>query len=541
MSEQPPITRKPLSIRPQREAIEQALATDDLVRAQSIATDMAERRALGPWEKSVLGRVALAAGKFADADAWLTKAHETLPDEGAILVDLALAKAGLRRWGLAAKLLGQAIAQRPNIPDLHERQAVYLANAGKTEASVEALERALALDTARASSWSLLGERRIERGEHDLAEQAFLTALTHDSANSTALWNLALVREKSGDLVSALDLLDRVPPEAAETASARHRRGQILLSLGRMEEGWREYAARLKNREYVSWQYALRVPYWAGEDLSDKHLVVWADQGLGEQLLTASLLNDAAARSGTLTFACDPRLVPLLARSLPGIQVVPLTAIKDRGPTLGQIDAQATLSELGAILRPNLAAFPEAKAFVTPNPDQRIALREKLRVGDQTVIGISWRSENALAGRDKSTTLSEHWSTVLRMPHVHFVSLQYGDISAEVAAARAASGTEITIVDEIDPTRDIDGYAALVAAMDIVISTSNTAVHMAGGLGIPTWAVLPKAYGRPWYWFDHGEVSPWYRNLTLVRSKGDWAHALSEAADQAAAYLGAKA
>lgn len=530
MSETNKPADKPLGTQALRQQVEQALAIGEMAEASALANQLAQRKVLGPWEQAVIGRAALAVEEYSEAAARLSTAIETLHEEGAILVDLAASKAGLERWDQAASLLGKAIAQRPNIPSLHERHAIYLANSGDLGASIEALDRALALEPNRASAWSLLGERQLERDDAAAAEKAFKQALACKADESTALWNLALLKEKAGDLSSALDLLDQVPEETAETAQARHRRGQMLLSLGRLEEGWQDYAARLKNLNYVSWQYALRVPYWSGEDLTGKHLVIWADQGLGEQLLTASLLEETASRCGKLTFACDPRLLNLLIRSMPSIHFVPITDIKDRGPTLGPIDAQATLSELGAVLRPNQSAFPNPTAFLNPDMEQVSAFRERLKTDGQKLIGLSWRSANALASKEKSTRLKDHWIAVLQMPGVRFVSLQYGDVADDVAEAVAATGAEITTVTDLDPTQDVDGFASLVAAMDAVISTSNTTVHVAGGLGIPTWAILPHAYGRPWYWFDRGETSPWYQNLSLIRSQREWGEALNNAA-----------
>lgn len=538
MSERPPKAPESLSLLEQRQEIEQALAAGDTERAKVTALHMAERKVLGPWEEAILGRTALAVNDFVEANERLTKAHKVLVDEGAVLVDLASAKAGLKHWKVAAEVLGKAILQRPDIPELQERHGIYFANAGDSNASIAALKRTLALEPKRSSAWCLLGERHLERGDTLAGERAFLSALDYKSDDSNALWNLALLKEKAGDLPAALELLNRVHEKTTQTAEALHRRGQMLLSLGQLEEGWVDYAARLKNLSYVSWQYALRVPYWSGENLTGKRLVVWADQGLGEQLLTASLLHDAAARCGSLTFACDPRLVELVARSFSGIQVVPLTALKDRGPTLGDIDAQATLSELGAVLRPNLDAFPSPAAFLKADASQVKAFRETLKTDSQPLIGISWRSENALAGAEKSTSLKDHWSVVLQTPNVRFVSLQYGEVADEIAKASAAHDIEIVTVPDLDPTQDVDRFAALVAGMDAVISTSNTTVHVAGGSGVPAWAIVPQAYGRPWYWFDKGETSPWYRNLALVRSGGDWAAALAGACVAVQARIG---
>jgi tetratricopeptide (TPR) repeat protein len=521
-----------------RARAEAALVKGDLATAQTLASELAGRT-LGGWDQAVLGRIALAAGHIKEANTHLEAARALLPDEGSILVDLAAALAASRRWAAAAKVVAEAIAQRGHLADLHERHAIYLANAGDREGSKMALEHALTLEPHRASAWALLGERHLEQGERAAAKTAFAKAVTCDPKDPSGLWNLALLAEQEGDLEDAASILTQLLETRADQRQVRHRRGQIRLSRGDLEQGWADYAFRLKSREYVSWQHALKAPYWAGEDLTGKHLAVWADQGLGEQLLTASLLPDVLSQSKSLTFACDPRLVTLLRRSFPEVQVVSLEALKQEGKALGAIDYQATLSEVGAAQRPSLSDFPSPQATLLPDSGRVAAFRESLLAGAaKPLIGIAWRSENALAGREKRTDLPSHWLPLLKTPEVQFISLQYGQTGDEIAAANAAAGCDITSIPGLDPIRDVDGFAALVAAMDLMISTSNTTVHIAGGLGKPCWALLPRAYGRPWYWFDKGEASLWYENLTLLSSQGDWTEVAREASKRLKHWVG---
>ena len=180
-----------------------------------------------------------------------------------------------------------------------------------------------------------------------------------------------------------------------------------------------------------------------------------------------------------------------------------------------------------------LNRFPDTQPFLKPDPVRVARYREKLQGDDDNpLIGISWRSANPLAGPDKSTDLVLHWRPLLEQEGVRFICLQYGDVSDELEALQKQTGCEIVNDPTLDPTRDVDGFAALVASMDLVISTSNTTVHVAGGLGIPTWTLLPSAYGRPWYWFDRGGTAPWYPGVRLYRSNGDWTALIAQVAQE---------
>ena len=150
---------------------------------------------------------------------------------------------------------------------------------------------------------------------------------------------------------------------------------------------------------------------------------------------------------------------------------------------------------------------------------------------DKTIIGIAWHSANPTAAAQKSTSLLE-WGPLLQTPGAIFVSLQYGNHAAEVRAAEAAFGCRIVTDKTVDSLKDIDAFAAQVAAMDHVVSVSNTTVHVAGGLGVPTSVLLPKAFGKIWYWFLERSDSPWYPSLTLHRQTraGAWNDIIAAAA-----------
>jgi ADP-heptose:LPS heptosyltransferase len=116
------------------------------------------------------------------------------------------------------------------------------------------------------------------------------------------------------------------------------------------------------------------------------------------------------------------------------------------------------------------------------------------------------------------------WDDILRVPGITFVSLQYGPHSTDIEAARKRTGANIVIDSTIDSSGDLDGFAAQVAAMDLVISVSNTTVHMAGALARPVWVLTPTGPGAHWYWFRERADSPWYPAARLFRqdTRGSW-------------------
>jgi ADP-heptose:LPS heptosyltransferase len=160
--------------------------------------------------------------------------------------------------------------------------------------------------------------------------------------------------------------------------------------------------------------------------------------------------------------------------------------------------------------------------------------RQRYRAQGKLVVGLTWRSRNAVAGDFKSVSLVD-WAPILQQNDVLFVDLQYGDTTDERAAVAQQFGVEILHDDSVDQLADIDRFAAQAAAMDLVIGTSNSGLHIAAALGRPCWALLPSGAGRLWYWFLDRDDSPWYPALRLFRQphgrSDDWQDTIRRVAD----------
>ena len=151
--------------------------------------------------------------------------------------------------------------------------------------------------------------------------------------------------------------------------------------------------------------------------------------------------------------------------------------------------------------------------------------RQKYLGGDtppKLVVGIAWRSGNPTSGGRRTAELNL-WQSILEVPGVRFVNLQYGDCADDIAGAAEAFGADIVNDDEVDPSGALDVYAAQIAAVDLVVSIDNSAVHFAGALGVPTLMLLN--YEPDWRWFGADEGNPWYESVAHIRQDepGVWA------------------
>jgi hypothetical protein len=223
-------------------------------------------------------------------------------------------------------------------------------------------------------------------------------------------------------------------------------------------------------------------------------------------------------RGAKVVLLCSPRMAPLFARSFPDVFVLAAGQQPHDPAAVQGLEFQASVGDLGAALRPSFDAFPPRKMLLKADAAQTGALRQRYQAAapGNLLAGISWRSKNEEIETAKSIPLRE-WAPILTTPGVTFVNLQYGESAGELADARRETGVSVLTDPEVDPLVDLDAFAAQTAAMDIVISSSNTTVHMAGTLGRPTLALVPSNHGRLWYWFLERSDSPWYPSVRLFR------------------------
>ncbi|CAA7621862.1 hypothetical protein [Magnetospirillum sp. UT-4] len=439
--------------------------------------------------------------------------------------------------------------------------------------AADSLERAVAPDCADPGQWSALGRAQAIAGrsadalashqralalgrgaaEHRLALAGTLALLGDAGAARAAYAEIAAdpaLAAPSRAIAEyehgALDLADGRADAAIERLRAavaldsgngalHLHLGQALLLAGNLRDGWPEFAHRFTAGIAAGGILAQPLPQaaWTGEDLRGRAIVVWGEQGIGDDILQASVLPELATRAARVLVHTDPRLVPVLARSLPdNVAVFPRGESFQPALLDSRIAFQCASGEAVRHLRPDWPAFPAAPgAYLAADPIRLAAARERYSALPGRRIGLAWRSKNLVNGRRKSCGL-EYWDPILALPGHSFVCLQYGDVAEEIEAAYRRTGTRIHVDPEIDQMSDMEAFLAQIAALDGVVTISNATVHAAGALGVPTLLLL--AASPLWTWFLGREDSPWYGSLRLIRQSvnGAWGDVIARAAAQ---------
>lgn len=360
--------------------------------------------------------------------------------------------------------------------------------------------------------------------------QQVMTAISEWFPSALVYHDIAAGWYDMGEIDKALDYFDKAICLDKNDADSHYGLAYCLMSSGELQDGFKEYLWR--SRKYGTpktldhlWP---KIPKWYGEDLNGKTILVWTEQGVGDEILLSSLLPDLFEKNARVILVCTGRVADLLRLTFPDITYVLrqqfVTELEDGQPEV-TADFQAGLSELGHELRPSFAAFPvRPNGWLKHDEAKAAELRAKYRDGtQQPVVGIAWESGNPLTGKQKSTELTS-WLPILRVPGIKFVSLQHRCDWRHVQnvndIAKHTVGHDPLLYDgTVLPHESLVQYASQVAACDLVISVSGTAVHVAGALGVPVWNIVPDNQGCIWYWFRNRTDSPWYATMKIIRNK----------------------
>jgi hypothetical protein len=295
----------------------------------------------------------------------------------------------------------------------------------------------------------------------------------------------------------------------------------------------------------------IKAPRWSGEPLEGLKLLLVGEQGLGDEFMFANILPDVLrdlGPDGKLQVAVDPRLVGLFQRSFPEAEIGTYddrTLIDNNGNKALRLvpfaangnepDMWAPMGTALPVYRKSLADFRH-EVFLKPDPLRVAEFREKLAALPGKKVGVCWRSMMLEAKRAKYFSPIDGWAPLLKTPGISFVNLQYGDCAAELARAADEHGVTIHRIEGLDLRNDIDGTAALAAALDLVLSAPTAAAATAASVGAQVWFLTA---GRTWPQLGTDEY-PWYAKTRVFSPErfGDWVELMPAVGAELAKFAG---
>ncbi len=519
-----------------------ANALKSLGRLEEAVTRYGQALALQPNNASVhnnLGNALQALERYNEAAACYRQTVALQPNHGRAHYNLGVVLKDVKKPAEAADSFRRAIALLPDLAEAHVNLGVVLHDLGYLEEAILHTQTAIKLNPGDAAAFNNLGACLRDSGKFDEAMECYAKALALRPALAEAAHNEGLALQAEGRSDEALERFKRAQDLNPAFLVAEQNAALLMLMNGNFSDGWSAYEYRWRRFRPGTGVRDFPYPRWQGEPADGGGIVVWGEQGVGDKVLYSGMIPDLLTRGYGVVMETDGRLVALFERSFPGVKAVAKKNPPHAATQRPDIRWHTPLASLGRWLRPEAASFPVRPSYLVPDAVRRTGYRAHLKTkGAEPVIGISWISRNPNIGRHKTLDLRQ-WAPILQMPGVRFVDLQYGDTAAERAAVEAELGVNIEHIPDLDLREDIDGVAALAAACDLVISVSNTTVHLAAGVGTPTWVIVPASFGNLWYWMRGTDHTPWYSAVTIFRQArlGAWEDVISRIKERLSAYV----
>ncbi len=436
------------------------------------------------------------------------------PAEALADFEAALAAVGahpdiLNSHGIALQMLGRhrealadfdrALALAPGNPLIHANRGAVLTELGRHQDAARSLGTAAGLDPGNAATQHNYGNvlRQLDRNTEALA--AYARALAAQPGFVDALIAQGLTLMDLQRLDEAKASFDRALMLAPDHPKARLNAAIRDLMAGELAQGFSGYEWRWRNPPNSGWARDFRQPLWLGnEDIAGKTLLLHAEQGMGDTIQFSRYAALAARRGARVVLEVPKPLVRLLG-SLEGP-----AAIVAQGESLPAFDLHCPLMSLPLAFGGIPGTMPYIKADPAPWAGRLPAGRR---------IGLAWSGNPALKNdRHRSIPLAR-FAPLLGATLVS-VQKDLRPEDAPLAGRIAHFGPELG---------DFADTAALIAAMDVVVTVDTAAAHLAGALGKQVHILLPYI-GLDWRWGVAGDTTPWYPTAKLLRqpAPGDW-------------------
>jgi tetratricopeptide (TPR) repeat protein len=507
------------------EAGDAALALDHIDRAIGIKPERAEYYV-------ARARLLNSAGKLDDALRDAQKALTLDPGSADVHAALAAAYRSAQRYDLAEEAARKALALDPESHSAQGNLSAVLWAQGRLEPALVHGREALRLAPRSVHYQVNLAVILKDAGQLDEAGLLYRDAIPRVPRHAGILLNMGtLALECEGDQEAARRWY------LQSNAIGKDPRTTLSLAIvdlleGRYEQAWALY----EERKHVGNHVERHAPFerfkpWNGEALQQETLLVYGEQGLGDEIMFASMLGELQKLAPRIRLLCDERLRTLFARSFPAMETIGLKVGTPMLLVTPDPDYVVALGSLGRHFRRRAADFPAHHGYLTPDAAKVAAWRARLdALGVGRKVGISWAGGTMSTGvARRSLTLSQ-LRPVLELPGTVWVSLQYGAAAKDAAAFSRETG--IALHEFPGVTDDIDDLASLIQALDQVVSVCNTTVHTAGAIGKEVLVMAP--FLPEWRYGIRSERMAWYPSARVFRQAkhGHWESVIAQVRTQ---------
>jgi tetratricopeptide (TPR) repeat protein len=463
------------------------------------------------------GCVLLDMKRHAEALACFSTALAIRPDYAEALNNRGDALVSLRQPEPAIASLAAALRLQPNHAMAHYNMGNALQQLNRQAEALASYDRALAINPNHAETLSNRGTALYEIGRPVDALASFDRALAIRQDLVEAHNGRGIVLRSLGSYREAAICFDKALEIAPALAEAHLNKGQLQLLLGEMPEGWKEYEHRWDMREFAPQRRAFSEPQWTGrEPIEGKTVLLHAEQGFGDTIQFVRYARLLAAKGAEVIIEAQSALVRLLESTYPSVIA--------RGEPLPEFDYHCPMLSAPLACNTDLATIPAGVPYLAVAESGIRSWMERIPRAGRLRAGIAWSGTRAHKfGHDRAMRLAE-LTPLFALSDVQWISVQKDVRDVDQPALRANRN----LTHHGDDLADFADTAALLATLDLVISTDTSVAHLAGALGKPVWIMLARV--PDFRWLLDRQDCPWYPTARLFRqpTSGDWASVVAQ-------------
>lgn len=437
-----------------------------------------------------------------------------------------------KHYGFLCKRIGRseealdyftkAIDLDPDLGEAYLALAQELHEGKNFQGAVSAYQRAVELGQSSFEVLNNLGHALISLEHYADAIPPLVKAVEMNPHASVTRINLGCAYRHVGNDSSAIEQFEAVLRLQPNNFEAKWYQSHVWLAAGEWEKGWEQYECRFPSEAALN--RALPFKPWRGESLEGKSLLIYAEQGVGDEMMFTSCIPDVIPLAEHCVIESNARLVSLFQRSFPSATVIGCDHeyIPRWLPTAPKIDFQIPMGSLPRLFRKSAGSFPQHHGYLRPDPIIVSKWQGRLaNLAPGLRVAISWRGGTAKTRMFSRSISPELWAPILHTPDVQFISLQYGKCTEDVEILQEIAGPN-RMHHWQEAIDDFEETAGLLMNIDLVITVCNTLTHLSGALGRPVWVLSPEV--PEWRYLRNGSTIPWYPSSYIVRQTkaGDW-------------------
>ena len=483
-------------------------------QAEHICRQILQVESNQPQALHMLGVIAHQAEELDSAFTLIQKALTYKPDYADAHNNLGNVLKDLNKLEEALKSYHEALKFIPDSAEVHNNVGIVLYELNRLDESISSYKTALNINSNYAEAYNNIGQVLKRQNKLDEAISSYRRAIVIKPKYVEAYRNLGTALQEMNKLDESIQIYNQALELDPENVATKFYLSLSLLASGDYEHGLPLFDYRLVYDVASVGTRFFPPPFWDGSNPQGQKILIWGEQGIGDEILYALFFSELISRGAHCYIECQPRLVSLFKRSFPAAKIFPRQEKPEPELLNPDINFQ---SPSGSLLQWLLSPFKKGEInekYLIADSAKTSAFHSRYRTdGVEKLVGIGWATSFLTDGWDNIPL--EIFDLLLDTPGVKFISVQYGNHSAELDASFRRTGVRITEDKEVNPLEDMDKFASQLASMDLVITLTNSTAALSCALGVPTWGISSPIVD--WRFGDKTNNNLWYPSLRLFR------------------------